>query len=74
MNLDLTFSDAKIVLEALQLLEEKWSKICDTSEDEDEVADYGNDLVEVRLLLASTRESAIAAFGKNVTNFDRTLL
>jgi hypothetical protein len=74
MNLDLTFSDAKIVLEALQLLEEKWSKICDTSADEDEVADYGNDLIEVRLLLASTRESAVAAFGKNVTNFDRTLL
>ena len=74
MNLDLTFSDAKIVLEALQLLEEKWSKICDTSADEDEVADYGNDLIEVRLLLASTHESAVAAFGKNVTNFDRTLL
>ena len=74
MNLDLTFSDAKIDLESLQLLEEKWSKICDTSEDEDEVADYGNDLIEVRLLLASARESAIAAFGKNVTNFDRTLL
>ena len=74
MNLDLTSSDAKIVLEAPQLLEEKWSKICDTSADEDEVADYGNDLIEVRLLLASTRESAVAAFGKNVTNFDRTLL
>ena len=74
MNLDLTSSDAKIVLEALQLLEEKWSKICDTSADEDEVADYGNDLIDVRLLLTSTRESAVAALGKNVTNLDRTLL
>jgi hypothetical protein len=74
MTLDLTFSDAKLVLEALQLLEEKWALICETSSDEDEVADYGNDLVELRLLQASTRESAVSAFGQNVTNFDRTTL
>ena len=74
MTLDLNFSDAKLVLEALQSLEEKWARICETSSDEDEVADYGNDLVELRLLQASARETAILAFGKNVTNFDRTAL
>lgn len=74
MTLDLNFSEAKLVLEALQSLEEKWARICETSSDEDEVADYGNDLVELRLLQASARESAILEFGKNVMNFDRTAL
>lgn len=74
MTLDLAFNEAKLVLEALQSLEEKWARICETSTDDDEVADYGNDLVELRLLQTSTRAAAISAFGKNVANFDRTAL
>ena len=61
MTLDLNFSDAKLVLEALQSLEEKWARICETSSHEDEVADYGNDLVELRLLQASARGRAAGA-------------
>lgn len=74
MTLDLTFGDAKLVLESLQSLEEKWAHICEASSDEDEVADYGNDLVELRLLQASLRKVAVASFGASVTNFDRTAL
>jgi hypothetical protein len=73
-TLDLTFVDAKLLLEALQALEGKRARICETSTDEDEVSDYGNDLVELRLLQASTRDAAVSSFGKNVTNFDRTPL
>ncbi len=74
MTLDLGFSEAKLMLEALEELEQKWAKICETSSDDDEIADYGNDLVELRLLIASTRSAAISDFGTSVTNFDRTTL
>ena len=47
------------------------SKICDTSNDEDEVADIGNDLIELRLLLKPLREKAISQYGKNIANFSR---
>lgn len=55
-------------------LDAKWAHICQTSKDEDEVADYGNDLIELRLTLKSVKEKAIAAFGPGVANFDRAPL
>ena len=55
-------------------MEQKWAEICAASDDEDEIADYGNDLIGLRLLLKSTREAAVGAFGANVTNFGRRLL
>lgn len=49
----------KIILEGLVELESKMANICDTSDDEGEIADYGNDLIEVRLLLKTLQEKAI---------------
>lgn len=45
--------------------------VCETSEDEDAVADAGNDLVELRLLLKRVREEAVARFGKGVLELGR---
>jgi hypothetical protein len=48
-------------------LEAKMATICDTSKDEDEIADVGNDLIEVRLLLGpvNTNFDKICAYGNH---------
>ena len=73
-ELNLAESELKIVLEALTELEMKMATICDTSTDEDEIADIGNELIEVRLLLKPLKEKAIAQYGENIINFSRELL
>ncbi|WP_444995329.1 hypothetical protein [Aliikangiella sp. IMCC44359] len=74
LTLDLAESELKIILEGLTELEQKMIKICETSEDEDEVADYGNDLIEVRLLLKPLQKKAIERFGEQILNFSRESL
>ncbi len=70
-NLELIESELKIVLEALSEMEQRMSNICTTSNDEDEIADIGNDLIELRLFLKPLKERAIKQYGKNITNFSR---
>ncbi len=52
-TLTLSRKATRYVLEALQMLENKWLEINHTSTDEDEQADYGNDALD----LHGTRES-----------------
>ncbi|MFT6908792.1 MAG: hypothetical protein ACJAS1_005496 [Oleiphilaceae bacterium] len=52
----------------------KMSNICDTSTDDDEISDIGNDLIEVRLLLKPLKEKAINQYGENIINFSRESL
>ena len=73
-QLNLVESELKIILEALTEMEKKMSNICETSNDEDEIADIGNDLIEVRLLLKPLKEKAVEKYGANVVNFSRALL
>jgi hypothetical protein len=73
-KLNLAESELKIVLEALIELESKMTNICETSEDEDEISDIGNDLIEVRLLVNPLKEKAIIQYGDNIVNFSRELL
>lgn len=70
-TLDLAESELKIVLEALTEMEARMAQVCDTSTDEDEIAEVGNDLIEVRLLLKSLKEKATTQYGKGITNFSR---
>lgn len=72
LQIPLFESDAKLILEALSNLEKQWADICASSKDEDEVTEYSNDLIELRLLIQSTEEKAVYAFGENALNFDRT--
>jgi hypothetical protein len=74
LNLELTESELKIILESLSELQSKFLGICDSSDDEDEIADYGNDLIEVRLLLNSLKEKSIEKFGSQILNFSREQL
>ncbi|WP_444898367.1 hypothetical protein ACJJIX_16595 [Microbulbifer sp. VAAC004] len=73
-QLNLVESELKIILEALIEMEKKMSNICETSDNEDEIADVGNDLIEVRLLLKPLKEKAVEKYGKNIVNFSRELL
>lgn len=50
------------------------AKFCENSDDEDEVADYGYDLIEVRLLLKPLNEKAVAQYGEQILNFSRDSL
>lgn len=74
LNIGLVESEAKVLLEALIEKETKMSGVCASSDDEDEIADVGNDLIEVRLLLNRLKEEAVSTFGESVMVFDRTPL
>ncbi|GLQ31064.1 hypothetical protein [Litoribrevibacter albus] len=75
-RIDLVFaeSELKIILEGLAELEAKTAHICETSDDDDEISDYGNDLIEIRLLLSSLKEKAVKEFGDHILNFSRESL
>jgi hypothetical protein len=70
-QLNLAESELKIILESLVEMESKMANVCETSQDEDEIAEVGNDLIEVRLLLNSMREKSISQYGNNIMNFSR---
>lgn len=72
LELSLVESEAKILLEALMEKESAMARICESSDDEDEIADTGNDLIELRLLLKVVKERAVSLFGKSVLEFGRT--
>ncbi|MGH1471896.1 MAG: hypothetical protein ACRBCS_11925 [Cellvibrionaceae bacterium] len=74
MNIELAESELKIILEALIKMESAMSEVCATSDDPDEIAEVGNDLIGVRLLLKPLKEKAIQKYGENVINFSRELL
>ncbi len=69
-TLELVPSELKIVLEALIEKEAQMAKICEVSKDPDAIADVGNDLIELRLLLKPLRERALAIYGQSILNFD----
>lgn len=73
-NFKLVESEAKIILESLIAQESKLAEICDTSDDEDIIADTGNDLIEVRLLLKRLKDEFVSIFGASVLEFGRDSL
>ena len=61
----------KIILEALMEKEARMAGVCASSSDKDEVADVGNDLIELRLLLKPLRERALKTYGQGILNFSK---
>ena len=74
LTVELLEWEVRLMLRAMAELEAAWAKRCATSGDEDEVAEYGNDLTELRIAKESFEDKATAAFGTDVTTFDRTPL
>lgn len=71
LDLSLIESETKILLEALIEKEADMARICDSSDDKDEIADVGNDLIELRLLLKTIKERAVPIFGASILEFGR---
>jgi hypothetical protein len=71
LKLELDSYDTRFILEALKEMSDKWHHINQTTTDEDEQADYGNDV----MFLDSRRERieriAVEAFGPEIKNFSR---
>jgi hypothetical protein len=74
MTIELTEWDSRNVLEGLCTLEQKWLEVIQNSADEDERADYGNDLALLRYTKDRIKEESVKAFGPSVTTFDRSLI
>ena len=74
LSIELKEWEAKLLLESIATLEAKWLTACDTSDDPDEVADVGNDLIELRMVQQTLRAQAVDTFGPGVANFDRSPL
>ena len=72
LNIKLLPWQAKLLLEAAYELEKKWRYVTETSEDEDQVADVGNDLMDLITAREHLEAEAIKAFGSWVTNFGKT--
>lgn len=72
-EMEATLSDweARYVLESLSKEMERLKKINAESEDEDEVADAGNDFIELSGLYERLSTEAISIFGNQILNFSR---
>ena len=62
-------SEMRIILESLHREMERLKNINATSQNEDEVADAGNDYMEVASLYEKLEDIAISTFGDQITNF-----
>lgn len=71
---DLTESQVKVILKSLNDRDERLNDICNISNDEDEIAMAGNDLVELRLVKKTIERTAVAALGDSVLNLSDELL
>lgn len=69
LTLSLVESEVKILLESLIEKEQAMSEICELSSDEDLIAEIGNDLIELRLLLNSVKEKSVTEFGESILVF-----
>lgn len=74
LNFNLIESEVKIILESLIDKEKSMAELCQTSTDEDLIADVGNDLIELRLLLKTIKGNAILLFGDSVIQFSTKAL
>lgn len=71
LNTSLCDWEARYVLEALSNEKARLMKINQTSEDEDAVADAGNDYIELAGFYQRFEAEAVAVFGEQIKNFSR---
>lgn len=68
LALELAEGQAKVLLKSLLEREERLRKLCAISDDDDVIADAGNDLVEVGLLIDQVKRQGVLAFGDSLLN------
>lgn len=63
--------EARCALESLFREMKRLKLINETSEDEDEAADAGNDYIEISGFYERLSDKAVAVFGEQILNFSR---
>ena len=71
LSIQLDRADCRFILEALELMKSQWSHINRTTADEDEQAEYGNDLLDLSFTHEKLAAAALDVFGPSVKNFSR---
>lgn len=71
MNINLDRWHAQYILEGLQTLDEKCTAIIQSTEDEDVMSEYANDIAQLKILHERFEALAVEEFGRKVTNFSR---
>ena len=74
LNIDLSETEAKIILESLINEEKRLRKLCADANNEDIASDYTNDLAALILVMKQFKNKAVKVFGKYVLNFSRKKL
>ena len=67
MTFDIISWEARLLLEACRVLEQQWAHVAKTTEDEDEQADYSNDLCQLDIVKERLEKAALEAFGPGIT-------
>ena len=65
-TIQLSEGEARMLLDALKGREAHMQDVCDSSDDEDEIADVGNDLVELRLFIGELSQTLVRSFGETI--------
>ncbi len=71
VHLDLNHWEARFLLEACRALHKEWLDAANAATDEDEQADYSNDLGQLEIIRRRLEQEACATFGPNIKQFSR---
>lgn len=70
LTISLVDWETRAVLSALTREMQRLKAVAETSDDDDDAADAGNDFLEISGLLERMRTQARSIFGDQITNFD----
>ena len=68
LKLELHHWQARLLIEACRELERRWTGIVYTTQDENEQADYGNDLAELKIVRDELIKDASEVFGPGIAS------
>lgn len=71
MDFELNDWEARSLLEACRALQSQWLAAAHAAQNEDEQADYSNDLGELELVQQRLEQQACVAFGPQINSFSR---
>lgn len=71
LKLTLVDWETRIILESITNEMRRLRTLADTSDNDDEAADAGNDYLQAAGLKERLEREAISVFGKQITNFSR---
>ena len=71
MQVELNHWETRFLLEACRVLHQQWLEAAHTITDEDEQADYSNDLGQLELVQRRLEQQACQTFGPGITEFSR---